>query len=440
MAFSDTAYSEVSHDLCRDWSRFDPKRCRWWKVIANSVDEVMEAKGLKFDHYNYSYGPQTVTIISSTLSRIAADPRLFGSTSLVLEYYHRPKLIYCEYAEVGKYQRQSDIWMRQISPQIGSLVVFSCFLFAASITYSQTKSAGISVRWLLRTLLGNLASTLTIFLRQSGSYQHKVLSILMLEFASVFFTLIYENSILHDLVIPRPKLIYGNINELMEANYTYLFDGRVSAENDWIQKVYRTRSMIPISNCCDDQMLKELFWKRSDGVKFVLNDDGTERQFLIQRLNVLIGYKYPCHAISPSESVFASRAYFTAYLSPVGDYFVEAHNHILSVGFRASMDKWIAFRRELEFALLQRDIERNDPEWKLQNEINQKQLLAGEYITIFHWTAAIRWAVISSAVSITFFVFEVYRGGRISLRYFILRAEITINQVIGTVWLRKLQE
>jgi len=200
--------------------------------LQTALTKLCKRKVLKFDHYNYSYGPQTVTIISSTLSRIAADPRLLGSTSLVLEYYHRPKLIYCEYAEAGKYQEQSDIWMRQISPPVGSLVVFSCFIFAVSITYSQTKSAGISIRWLIGTLLANFSSTLAIFLRQSRSYQHKVVSILMLEFASVFLTLIYENSILHYLVIPRPKLIYGNINELMEANYTYLFDGRVSAEND----------------------------------------------------------------------------------------------------------------------------------------------------------------------------------------------------------------
>jgi len=47
MPFSDTAYSEASQDLCQDWTRFDPKKCRWWKVIADSVDEVMQAKGFE---------------------------------------------------------------------------------------------------------------------------------------------------------------------------------------------------------------------------------------------------------------------------------------------------------------------------------------------------------------------------------------------------------
>jgi len=433
--YSDSAYNENILDFCSDWTRFDPKRCPWYYVISNSVEEAMERTGLKFKPYNSSYGLQPITLISSTLSRIVDYPRLFGLTSLVLEYYHRPKLIYCEYEEKGKYQQQSDIWMRQISPLIGFIVIFSCLFFAVSTTHSETKSAEVSVRWLLGTIIGNFCKLMAIFLRQSWSNHQKLVSILLLEFASVFLILIYENSILHDLVIPRPDLVFGSINELMEANYTYLYGGRKSSEDAWIRKVYQTNRMITKYDCCDNKMLKNIFRKRRDGVKFVLNDDGTERQFLIQRLNIIVGFKYPCHAISPSESVFSSRIYFTAYLSPVGDYFVEAHNRLHSTGFRVVMNTWITFRRDLEFEILRKDTEKNDPEWKKQNEINQKQLLAGEYITISHLKTAFCWALISYVVSIFLFAFELYQSDRGRLRHFFVQFEININRQLGKIWL-----
>jgi len=82
--------------------------------------------------------------------------------------------------------------------------------------------------------------------------------------------------------------------------------------------------------------------------------------FPVEKIKGFVGYKYPCHSISPSESVFSAKAYFTAYKSPVGDYLAEICRRLQSVGFRVVMESWIKNTNELEVEGIRRDVEKND--------------------------------------------------------------------------------
>jgi len=284
---------------------------------------------------------------------------------------------------------------------------------------------------------------------RQGWYSHRVGSLLVLQLMSVFLVVIYENSILKDIILWSPDVVFGSVNEALEANYTYLYFRKKSRKSldasKWVEDNYNTaarRRTQFIKHCCDDQQLKDLFWKRSDGTKYALNDERMEKQFILERLNVLVGYKYPCYSTAPSESVFSSKSYFTLYVSPVGDEIAGIHRRLQSVGFSKALGDWIQFTRELEVVRLRRKVERYDADWKEEEETNQKRLFR-ELSRLSYWVSAFKSAGICEIFAFLILLLEIcwkYKARIVQLIDLLAgEAENVVNKKLEIFWVTRMQ-
>jgi len=429
--------AKVNLKWCNKWNGFDPKNCSWSETIG---DNVFLASRLVRDwsKTNTSIDNGPVTYISH---RLTALGRIAESASLVLEYYKKPSVIYCVY-DTKEAMEQGDIWLRQISPTIGSMLLVSCFAFACLKTHSEQGNedkSKITVRFLVQKTCANLGFTLSMFVRQ-GWYQHKVPSLLFLQVVSVFLVCLYENSILKDIVVPKADRLFENLTDLMAANYSYVYYQKNKTDvardtNKWVRDHYdtkRRRRARTIASCCTNKQIKKNFGKRSDGVKAAYNDEQLEKQFLIEKVQLLVGYKYPCHSMSPTEKVFSAKAYFTAYKSPIGDYLAETHRQLQSIGFRVALENWIKFTNELEVEHIRKDVQSNDTEWKVYQEKKDKQLF-DNVITLSHWATVLRAAKFALIFAVALLVGENCVHNRQKLRFWLYAAENWANKQLQRI-------
>jgi len=424
--------------FCLRWSLFDTRECSWSQTIS---DSVYEASQLSFRRGNLSIAYGLKTFVSCRLGDMTKETNDF---SLVFEFDHHPQIIYCDYGPMIDL-KDSSIWLRQITSTNAALIVLSCFVCAAVVTHNDKTNKVLTVRLLLGKYLVNLGLITSLFVSQ-GSYHKRVGLVLLLQISSVFVILTYRSSLMLSNEPPIKDVRFINITQLLQANYTLLFyavnKNHAIPSEVWSMYKLSRRPLHFTSKCCQNYDLVDGFHdkKQEHGLRYALYDYHLEKQFLTQRLAILVGYKYKCHSISPPEKGFGTQSYFTAYKSPVGNILAQTHRRLLSVGFHIAIGRWIKYDtvESLKKPWLKRAMRKGDKNWKDISDGPSKQPFHSR-IVLENLKPPVSLVVATSIMFILIFIFEVFLKQKMRLYAFLGKAYNTANEKFQKIWLVKNQ-
>jgi len=268
----------------------------------------------------------------------------------------------------------------------------------------------VEIKTILRMVADNLCFIISMLVRQ-GWKSHRVKYVLVFQVAAVLIVSLYENFILNDILTPKKFHTFTSLTEVMSANYTFLYTQAIGSSLpavQWIEKEFNTPEIsraLRMSACCSDGRIKNIFMKRPDGIKFVLSDQQLERQFIFERIKILVGYKYPCFEFTPTEKSFYHQPFFTAYYSPIGDFLAANHRRLHSAGFKVASESSMKFEHELIDINILRSMKRYKEEWKTGSSRKTGLFFEG-FIVLRHWKVILQLSLASVAISLVVFTSE----------------------------------
>jgi len=351
------------HLECASWISFNPEICTFREIIADSLIAFGSLNiSLTFKKY-FKSKFKSIKEPVLFLDHPTFDEEPFNyfegyeTSAFVLQRTFVPKLLFCDKAQAVKsfsllpsYFGHDCWWFYSLA------IIFTCALLTQNgLRYSKTK---LTFSGCFCMMANKMFLILKALLQQR--HKHKValfvtIEVLTLVTCSYFqiFNLIMSR---HFFVGQNDGSTIKSLDELMDKNYTYVYAGEPNGADTWVEKGYRhvSKSRIKtLSHCCDFKQLEKLFVNKEESQRNnVIHLRLFNPQVVFDRLQMLVSDRFPCHMVSPIETVFESYASFAFFKSAFSGILAKNLRLLQSLGHRKAVEatwKSVNYWRNIQF-------------------------------------------------------------------------------------------
>jgi len=166
----------------------------------------------------------------------------------------------------------------------------------------------------------------------------------------------------------------------MNKNYTY-YASKEFSENAWIQETFLWKNSFELYNDLNIlnsvESIKKYLWPGKSGKKHVINDFGIHSKTAIGNLQEVIGWKYRCYQMVPSEPAFTPRWVFTKFCTGISKRLQKSMQKLEEMGAYVLFEKGRDFFAEIGRQRLRKKTNETDFDWNCRWKAATKELYDG---------------------------------------------------------------
>jgi len=215
--------------------------------------------------------------------------------------------------------------------------------------------------------------------------------LIVTELLTVFLVPLYENYIVVELVVPRRQALLESLQEIMDANFTYVYLWGGSGHK-MVEQIYSTNNSTRTKYLGVDpnvKDIKDMFLSHKtkeiekDVLSFFRGQDESNRIFGM--VKAIAGDQ--CHLITMNEDFMREGIMFVLFESPVGEVFDAAFSRLEAAGYTPAFASSHKLVYEINAISYARKMSENGPARLIEHKNKEQR---HRFITLQHWTGVIK--------------------------------------------------